>query len=519
MNRRQFLKYSSSLAAMLYALPAFAQDGAAAGKLPNIVYILCDDLGYGDVSALNRDSKINTPNIDKIASAGMIFTDAHSGSAVCTPTRYGILTGRYAWRTHLRSSVLGGESKSLISSDRLTVGALLKQSNYHTACIGKWHLGMNFAPDSDHPKQPDYTQPITNGPTDRGFDYYFGVAASADMPPYAFVENTSFPVMPTEKLAAKDMKYVPRRPGMMAKGFVFEDIVATLTSKACNYISERAKTTQPFFLYLPLTSPHTPIAPSKEFVGKSGINAYADFVLETDDAVGKVLDALDKAGVADNTLVIFTSDNGCSPQANFEELKAHGHNPSYIFRGMKADTYDGGHHVPLLVRWPGNVKAGSTTSQLTCLTDLIATCAEITQTKLPESAAPDSFSMLPTLLGLDEKTRDQSFPLRDAIVHQSINGSLVIRQGDWKLIFSPGSGGWSDPKPDKTPKDAPPIQLFNLKDDIAETTNVQDKHPDIVDRLTKLMQTYINNGRTTPGPQLQNDVPVPLFVKTQGSKE
>jgi arylsulfatase A len=494
---------------------------ASAAEKPNIVYVLCDDLGYGDLKCLNPDGKIATPNFDRVAKAGMAFTDAHSGSAVCSPTRYGILTGRYAWRTRLQSGVLGGLSPRLIEPDRLTVAALLKKNGYHTAAIGKWHLGMDWVKlpgkevaelsveTPEQVKNVDYSRPIARGPNSVGFDYYFGISASLDMVPYTFIENDHVTIVPTVE---KQFPLMLGRPGGMtrlgpaAPDFEVEHVLPALTKKAVEYIGQRAeaaKAGQPFFLYLPFASPHTPIAPTAPWQEKSGLNPYADFVMQTDAALGQVLDALDKNGLADSTLLIVTSDNGCSPQAKFDELLAKGHNPSYVFRGTKADIFEGGHRIPFLVRWPRHVSAGTKSEQTTCLTDFAATCADILGLKLPDDAAEDSVSMLPALLGKANK------PLREATVHHSINGSFAIRQANWKLCFCPGSGGWSRPRPNQDDTTGfPRLQLFDLAADIGEQHNVQAEHPDIAERLTLLMEKYVANGRSTPGSPQKNAVAV-----------
>ena len=508
------------------ALALFAATALAAPAKPNIIYILCDDLGYGDVKCLNAQGKIATPHLDKLAAAGMYFTDVHSSSSVCSPTRYGIMTGRYNWRTKLQSGVLGGLSPRLIEPGRLTVAQLLKNNGYHTAAIGKWHLGMDWVKkegktvaelnveSADQIHNVDYAQPIKNGPNAVGFDYYYGISASLDMVPYTFIENDRVTKLPT---VDKDFPmFLGRaqgkcRLGPAAPDFEVEDVLPTLTTKAIGYVKSRAadaKAGKPFFLYLPLASPHTPIAPTKEWQGKSGLNFYADFVMQTDAAIGQLLAELDKQALAENTLVIVTSDNGCSPQADFPALLAKGHNPSYEFRGHKADIFDGGHRVPFLVRWPARVKAGTLSQQLLCLTDFMATAAEIIGAKPPDNAAEDSVSFLPALLGTAKAS------LREALVHHSINGSFAIRQGNWKLALCRESGGWSDPRPG-TPKATalPPVQLFDLDKDIGEQINVQDKHPEVVARLTKLLEKYVADGRSTPGTPQQNAVPVQL-VKT-----
>lgn len=460
-----------------------------AADKPNIIYILCDDLGYGDVKCLGGErSKIATPNIDKLASGGLIFTDAHSSSAVCTPTRYGILTGRYNWRSPLQKGVLGGYSPPLIEKDRLTVPAFLKQHGYTTACIGKWHLGMDVS-------EKDPTAPIGNGPTTRGFDTYFGISASLDMPPFAFIENDRFTEAPTAE------KHWVRK-GPAAPGFDAADVLPTLARKAVQTITTRSKEAKPFFLYLPLASPHTPTLPTKEWQGKSGLGDYGDFVMQTDWALGEVLAALDTAGIADNTLIIFTSDNGCSPAAGIDELQSKGHFPSELRRGHKADLWDGGHRVPFIARWPAKIKAGGRTDQLTCLTDLMATSAAIIGAKLPDNTGEDSVSMLPVLLG------ESTGPVREAIVHHSIRGIFAIRQGQWKLELCTDSGGWS-----KGGVTDSPAQLYDMNKDVSEQTNEYNGHPEIVSRLTTLLEKYVADGRSTPGPSLQNDVPVEIIKK------
>ncbi|HEX3998009.1 MAG TPA: arylsulfatase [Pirellulales bacterium] len=479
-----------------------ADSSQQAPPRPNIVYILCDDLGYGDVHCLNpRRGKIPTPNIDRLATQGMAFTDAHGGSSVCTPTRYGILTGRYAWRSRLQSGVLAGESPPLIAPQRLTVPVLLKQHGYATACLGKWHLGLKFGPHG-------YADSIEDGPLEHGFDYFYGISASLDMPPFAFVENHRFTEIPSVT-----KKWL--RAGPAAKSFDAVDVLPTLTRKAVAYIgghAASAKLGNPFFLYLAFTSPHTPIVPTAEWQGKSPLGPYGDFVMQTDWATGEVLHAIDKAGLADDTLVIFTSDNGCSPAAGVDKLEAKGHYPSAEFRGYKSDIWDGGHRIPFIVRWPGQVKAAAASDQLTCLTDLLATCADLVGDKLPDNAGEDSVSILPALLGRDKA------PLREAVVHHSIDGLFAIRQGPWKLEFCPGSGGWSTPHDAQATKAGlPEIQLYNMRGDVGERTNVEADHRDIVRRLTKLFERYVAEGRSTPGATQSNDVRVEIF-KTASAK-
>jgi arylsulfatase A-like enzyme len=523
MNNLSRLGFASSVVLVAAALIVVGTTSAAEPNRarPNIIYILCDDLGYGDVKCLNPKGKIATPHVDALAKAGMTFTDAHSGSAVCTPTRYGVLTGRYAWRTKLQRGVLGGLSPSLIAPDRLTVAKLLKQQGYRTACIGKWHLGLDWVKlpgknvaelnieSAQQVNNVDYAKPFAGGPLGAGFDEFFGISASLDMVPYTFLRGDRVEVLPTVEKSFPMM--LGRMGGQTRKGpaapdFEATDVLPALTREAIAFVQRQAaaKESQPFFLYLPLASPHTPIVPTKDWQDKSGLNPYADFVMQTDAAVGELLQSLDELKIADNTLVIFTSDNGCSPQAKFDELKAQGHNPSYVFRGTKADIFEGGHRVPFIVRWPAVVPANTHSDQLTCLTDFLATAADIVEATLPPDAGEDSVSLLPALEG---KAKE---PLREAVVHHSINGSFAIRRGPFKLECCPGSGGWSEPRPNAKPAaKLPSVQLYDLSQDIGEQTNLQAERPEMTAELTTLLNRTIATGRSTPGPVQKNDVAVP----------
>jgi arylsulfatase A-like enzyme len=509
------MRYSFQIA--LYFFGWVSLNAATDASRPNIVHILCDDLGYGDVQCLNSQGKIRTPQLDRIASRGMTFTDAHSSSSVCTPTRYSVLTGRYNWRSKLQSHVLGGLSPRLIEASRLTVADLLKQKGYNTACIGKWHLGMGMAvkpgktvselniESNEQVDSVDFTQPIKDGPNAVGFDYYYGISASLDMVPYVFLENDHPTVQPTDRLKLvmngnNKKKLAFTREGPAAPGFKGEDVLPTITNKAVEYISAQAD--KPFFLYLPLNSPHTPILPSVEWQGRSGISLYADFVMQTDDCIGQVVTALEKAGVLENTLLIVTSDNGCSPQANYDQLAEHGHNPSYIFRGTKADIYDGGHRVPYLVQWPAVVKAGTRCEQTICLMDFMATVAEITSTPLPADAAEDSFSFLPQLRGELDKS------VRPSLVHHSINGSFALREGKWKLIFCSDAGGFSQAKPKPNgvlAATADQLQLYDMSADIGERKNVAAQYPEVIKGMIEHIEQLIEKGRSTEGQQQKNN--------------
>jgi arylsulfatase A-like enzyme len=446
----------------------------------------------------------------------MRFTDAHSPSSVCSPTRYGLLTGRYAWRSKLKRGVLGGLSPALIEPGRMTLASLLRASGYQTAAVGKWHLGMNWVlkPGASvtelaiEPREQvwnvEYTEPIKAGPTSFGFDDYFGISASLDMVPYTFIENDRVVIAPTEDrsfLMNRGKEQGGRtRAGPTAPGFEAADVLPALAAKACETIDRRAagSTEQPLFLYVPLTSPHTPILPTDEWSGRSGISHYADFVMQTDAAIGEILAALDRRGLADRTIVLVTSDNGCSPSAGFAELAMHDHHPSGPYRGHKADIFEGGHRIPLVVRWPGVVAGGSVSRQLVCLTDLLATAADIVGTKYPAAAGEDSVSFLPALRG--EKAAGRAH-----LVSHSINGTFAIRQGDWKLILAPGSGGWSEPTPGSPQaKGSPARQLYDLRSDPGERQNLILEHPRRAGELVSLLERFVSEGRSTPGESQQN---------------
>lgn len=509
---------------------------------PNIVYFFVDDMGYGDASCLNPEGKIATPNIDRLAHEGMTFTDAHSSSSVCTPSRYSVLTGRYNWRSKLQKGIVPPYGDPLIAEDRMTIAGFLKQYGYHTACIGKWHLGQGWdfdatktdfqpharyerartEPDADLMATPEqkarwyeaFSRPTTGGPTRRGFDQYFGVDIP-NWPPYCFIENDRTVGIPSEFLPERllgDNQASICGPAMPY--WHFEQLLPTWAKKADDTIRERVSADQPFFLYLPMTSPHTPLAVNKSFLGKSGLNnLYADLVIETDDVFGRVLASLEKHGVADNTLVIFASDNGCANyigtnsdgRGNEEKaLEPQGHHSSGPFRGYKSDVWDGGHRIPCIARWPGVIRAGTECGQLVCLSDLMATCAEMLGVDLPGDAAEDSVSILPLLRGTDE-------PVRAHAVHHSIDGKFAIRDGRWKLMLCPGSGGWSHVDAEATEQGLPLVQLYDMDTDPGEKTNVQAENPDKVKEMVALLKQLVADGRSTPGPRQENDVPVDIW--------
>lgn len=472
-------------------------------RTPNIVYILADDMGYGDLSYLNPDSKIRTRHLDRMAEEGMAFTDAHASSAVCTPSRYSILTGRYNWRSRLKQGVLFGYDPHLIEPGRTTVASHLKAQGYHTAMIGKWHLGWDWATTDGRPAEKDgsnvdFAGPVAGGPGDCGFDYSYGHCGSLDMPPYVYVENGRVTAPPDRETEDKG-KFTWWRKGPTGADFEHADVLPNFTRRGVRYIEERAAGGDPFFLYFTIPAPHTPILPTPDFQGKSGTNPYGDFCMMVDDVAGQIVDALERAGVADNTILVFTSDNGCSPQADFDELAGFGHNPSYVFRGHKADIYEGGHRIPLLVKWPEEIAAGSVSDETVCLVDLLATCADLLGAELPDHAGEDSVSNLPVWRG---RPMDRS--LREATIHHSIDGSFSIRKGKWKLEMCPGSGGWSDPRPGEACEGLPPIQLYDLDADIGERTNLYAEHPEVVEELKTLLTRYVETGRSTPGAPREN---------------
>lgn len=469
-------------------------------KQPNIIFILADDMGYGDVSYFDNNSKLKTENLDRMAQEGVVFTDAHSSSSVSTPTRYGILTGRYNWRSTLKNNVLYGYDKALIPADRETMASMLRKNGYTTAGIGKWHLGWDWDNIDAGKDKVDFSKPVQNGPTTRGFDYFYGFCGSLDMAPYVYIEN-DMPTSLPDRETVNEGKYSWWRKGPTGADFVHEEVLPNLVDRACNYIKEKAKADQPYFLYLPLPAPHTPILPTEEFRGKSGIGEYNDFVLMVDAMVGKVLQAVKESGEDGNTIVVFTTDNGCSPAAGIKEMEAQGHRPNSIYRGHKADLFDGGHRIPCILRWPEGTKPHEV-RQTVCLTDFYATFAAINGYKLMDSEGEDSYNLLPAIVSETEID-----PIREATVHHSIDGQFTIRQGDWKLLLSASSGGWSAPTPTDTLAldSLPPIQLYNMKYDPSETTNVEAEHPEIVSRLRALMAKYVREGRSTPGAPQKND--------------
>ena len=479
---------------LLAASCALGPQDEAISATPNIVILFADDLGPGEVGF--GGGVVPTPNIDRLASEGMRFTDAHSSSAVCTPSRYSLLTGRYAWRTRLKSGVfLDVTSKPLIDEHRSTIADLCKGRGYRTAVFGKWHLGLGWAllPEEEIPEElaagkthgswrVDYTKPFAGGPMALGFDEFFGVCASLDMPPYVWCEGDRVDEIPT-----CNKTWV--RKGAASESFEADRVLTRLGTRSRAFIEATTTAKKPFLLYVPLTSPHTPVVPSEEFRGRTEWGDYADFLVETDHVIGVVLAALEESGAAGNTLVLLTSDNGFAPYVKIPELREAGQRPSGSYRGAKADIYEGGHRVPFVVRFPGRVEAGSSSHRTLCLTDVYATLAGLFGQEPAAGSGEDSISFLPTLLGRTQEPRPH-------VVHHSINGSFAIRQGKWKLCLCPGSGGWSAPRPKEArgrvgaaEDPLPAVQLFDLSQDVGESKNVCDEYPEVVKRMTELLET------------------------------
>jgi arylsulfatase A-like enzyme len=518
-----------STALFLLAIACLPSRGSAAqpasSARPNVVVILADDLGYGDVSCYNpARGRIPTPNIDRLAAQGMRFTDGHSSSGCCSPSRYTLLTGRYHWRSSLQSGIVGVWKPPLIAPDRLTIGRLAQRQGYRTAAIGKWHLGW------DWPIRPDqmqyftglggkaggggndvktavtdahraawaevFAKPIPGGPISRGFDEYFGTDVP-NWPPYCFIENDRTVGIPSQLLSADRLvKNQASIQGPALTDWKLEPILPALGDRAAEFIARQARAGSPFLLYLPLTSPHTPISPADDWKGRSGLSVYGDFVMQTDAVIGRVLQALQDSGQADRTLVLFTSDNGCASYIGVSEMEAQGHFPSGPLRDYKSSVYEGGHRVPFIVRWPGVVQPGAVCDHYVLQADLLATLAEVWNVKLPDDAGEDSFSFLPLLRGGDQPTRLTG-------VNTACAGVPSFRSGPWKLVAQPDA------------KTGAAVQLYHLGDDLGEQRNLAADHPQRVAELTRLFDQLIADGRSTPGPAQKNDVPVVRYPKAQ----
>jgi len=458
------------------ALLVFLLGASIAQAKPNIVVILADDLGVGDVSCYYEEGKIETPHLDALAAAGMRFTDGHSNASVCTPTRYGLLTGRYCWRSRLKRGVLNGFSGALIEEDRETIASVLQKDGYRTGCIGKWHLGMNIAKSKG---KWDYEAKIERGPTTVGFDTFLGITASLDMPPYVLVKDDHFLQKPDGEFEGikKQLDFI--RPGAISSEFKHVDYLPLMTEQAESFIAEHSGKDVPFFLYLPLPSPHKPVVPSEKFKGSSGIGQYGDYVVETDWAVGRVMAALKEAKVDQDTLVVFTSDNASFAVPEVYETIQKGHRVNADFRGQKTDVLEGGHRVPFMFSWPAKIEAGQVSDQVICTTDIMATALAAAGLPLPDGTAEDSVNFMPLLEG-----EHGEGALREFTIHHSGSGLFALRKGHWKLIAGKGSGGRT-----KMPKGSAAVQLYDMAKDPGETTNLQAEHPEVVKELTALLET------------------------------
>ncbi|MFI3267511.1 MAG: arylsulfatase [Rikenellaceae bacterium] len=477
----------------------------AKNDAPNIIYILADDMGFGDITALDNNCKIATPYLDQLVEDGMSFTDAHTTSSVSTPSRYGIITGRYNWRSSLQTGVTWSYDEPLIEKERVTVATMLSANGYNTGVIGKWHLGLGWERTGEGEHDINFKE-LNFTPIDNGFDYSYIMSASLDIPPYCYIDGHKV-TGEVKDTIERNVGYGSYRRGPIADDFDINTALEHFTQKSLTYIEEKAKDDKPYFLYFPLTAPHTPILPPEEFQGKSGISPYADFVMYVDDIVGRIVEQVKKTGEEDNTIIIFTTDNGCSPAAKIDVLKEHGHYPNSVFRGTKADTYDGGHRIPYIVKWPKEVAAGSECDKPISLASFMATCAEINKIKLPKDYAEDSFSVYDELRGKKSKADSRGEAI---VVHHSIFGYFSVRKGDWKLIVCPFSGGWSGPGKNTVTDETPRMQLFNMKDNISEVSdqNLLDEKPEIAQELYAELVWAVENGRTREGAPKDNDVEV-----------
>ena len=482
--------WSLLLSALLLAVP----QETSAPSAPNLVVLMADDLGWGDPGCYDTGSRVATPHMDRLAREGLRFTDAHSPSAVCTPTRYGLLTGRYAWRTRLKKGVLNGRSANLIAVERRTIAELLRDAGYRTAVVGKWHLGLGPEGEST-----DYARPVHPSPTDHGFDDSLVIPASLDMEPYLWLLGDR----PVQEATARTEKSGHRRQGGggfwraggIAPDFRFEEVLPRTASRAEELIERyaREEPERPFFLYLPLSAPHTPWVPTRAFIGRTEIGHYGDFVAEVDDVVGRVLDALDRTGQAGETIVVVTSDNGSHWPVS--DIERHGHDANGGWRGQKADVHEGGHRVPFLVRGPG-IEAGGVREAVICLTDLYATAAAITGQELGEDEGEDSFDLSPLLF--DDTTRglDGASFAREDCVHHSLNGTFALRSGRWKWIEGRGSGGFTAPRKVEPAEGEPHGQLYDLVADPAESENLCLERPQVVEDLQARLDALRGAGRS-----------------------
>ena len=483
-SRRDFIKKTSWLVPSVFLLQC-SDNLKESQKLkrPNIIFIMADDMGYGDLSCYNKESKIPTVNIDRLANQGIRFTNAHAPAAWCVPTRYGLLTGRYPFREDMKKI----KKQSLLEPDRINIASLLQSRGYDTACVGKWHLGF------DDWENINYTKPLKGGPVDRGFNYFFGIHASLDIPPYFYIENDRCLEPPTEDIEASYSSGVRKiqgafwREGKIAPNFKHEEVLPTFTDKACQFLQNHNTNHKddPFFLYFALPAPHTPWLPLKKYVKQSQAGDYGDYMVQVDHSVGRILSTLEGLKIEDNTLVIFTSDNG--PVWFDEDIEKYDHRSSHFLRGIKSDSWEGGHRMPFIARWPGKIEIGSVTDETICFTDMLATFAAVAHTPLPENGAEDSYNILPALTG-----KKSNKPIREA----TIIGDNAIIKGQWKLIIGSGAGWINKNKFQNI--EGLEGELYNIQKDPSEKNNLYIENPTVVTQLTALLDKYKQSGRSVP---------------------
>ena len=465
--------------------------GGAAAFRPNVLLILADDMGIGDVGCYNPDSKIPTPNLDRLAAEGVRYSDAHAPAAVCSPTRYGLLTGRYSFRSRMKRGVLWGDDRLLIEPGRETLASMLKKHGYRTAMIGKWHLGLGSFDPAQPGRKTDFSKPFDAGPHTVGFDHVFGIPSALDIPPYVYIEGDHVVQAATKITPGSARRWAGGegfwRAGPIAPDFSHEQVMPTMTRRAVEMLREFAEDgkDEPFFLFCSLVAPHTPWVPTKEHVGKSKAGYYGDFVAQIDHCVGRLLDTLESTGAAQETLVLFASDNG----AHWRQLDVaeYGHDSHLGYRGMKADIWEAGHRIPLISRWPGKIEANGTRSALLGLNDLYATLAELVGHEIGEGEAEDSISFLSTLIGKNPRGRS------DLVLH-SYDGMFALRLGDWKLIAGLGSGGFSMPVWIQPEREGPYGQLYDLSADRSESKNLYLERPKLVSRMFSLLVKRVREG-------------------------
>ena len=517
-NYQTLIPFFDYLLILFAFLISCAEQEVATDPLPNILFILADDLGYGDVGCYNPESKVPTPHLDQLAREGMRFTDAHSPSTVCTPTRYSILTGRMAFRTGMKGVFVGAKGPCLIEPDRLTLPQMLKNQGYNTACFGKWHVGMSFFDQQGNQiedggiegvKQIDYTRPIPDGPIHRGFDQFYGTVSCPTTDwLYAYVDGDRIPLPPTQLLDRDLLPDHPYshdcRPGMVAENFNHEEVDLVFLEKSISFLEEQVEQhpDKPFFLYHSMQAVHLPSFAANAFKGKTNAGPHGDFIFEMDYIVGELLRTLERLGIAENTLVMFASDNGPEVPTVLDMRSTYQHDGARPWRGVKRDQWEGGHRTPFIVRWPGKVPVNTTSDQLISLTDVMATCAEIVGAELPNDAAEDSYNMLPVLLGAQGAK-----PIRPYMLEQTISLAMSIREGHWKYLDHQGSGGnnydrggeWGmnlykivDTDP------GAPGQLYNLEEDPGETINLYSQYPERVSAMQAKLEALKREGRSAP---------------------